>query len=58
MGLSPVHHFIPELYQKIVNNEFHTDGIITHRLPLAQADIGYQIFNDREDECVKIILKP
>jgi S-(hydroxymethyl)glutathione dehydrogenase/alcohol dehydrogenase len=58
MGQAPAAHFMPELYQKIVNNEFDPREIITHQLPLDQADVGYRIFNNREDDCVKVVLKP
>jgi len=33
-------------------------GIITHKLPLEEASKAYQIINNREDECIKVILKP
>ncbi|WP_372584405.1 hypothetical protein, partial [Bacillus thuringiensis] len=26
--------------------------------PLEEASYGYQIFNNREDDCIKVILKP
>ena len=32
--------------------------IITHRLPLSEAAKGYQIFNNKEEQCVKVVLKP
>jgi S-(hydroxymethyl)glutathione dehydrogenase/alcohol dehydrogenase len=34
------------------------DDIITHRLPLDEAPRAYQIFRDKEDNCVKVVLKP
>jgi threonine dehydrogenase-like Zn-dependent dehydrogenase len=35
-----------------------TDDIITHTLPLDQAPHAYDIFNKKEDGCVKVVLKP
>ena len=32
--------------------------IISHRMSLADAAKGYQVFNDREDECRKVVLTP
>ena len=34
------------------------DDIITHTLPLADAAKGYAIFQNKEDDCVKVVLKP
>jgi threonine dehydrogenase-like Zn-dependent dehydrogenase len=35
-----------------------TDDIISHRVPLEKAPHAYQIFNRKEDNCVKVVLKP
>jgi threonine dehydrogenase-like Zn-dependent dehydrogenase len=32
--------------------------IITHRLPLADAARGYEIFNDKQEDCRKVVLLP
>lgn len=58
MGQAPVIHLMPELFQKIMNKEFDPKEIITHRMPLKDASHAYQIFNDREDGCIKVVLKP
>ncbi|MGG2056294.1 zinc-dependent alcohol dehydrogenase [Lysinibacillus pakistanensis] len=58
MGQAPVIHLMPLLYDKIMAGEFDPREIITHRLPLEEASKAYQIFNDHEDECIKVILKP
>jgi len=58
MGQAPVIHLMPLLYDKIMAGEFDPREIITHKLPLEEASKAYQIFNDREDECIKVILKP
>ena len=34
------------------------DDIITHNVPLAEAANMYDIFNKKEDNCVKVVLKP
>jgi len=58
MGQAPVVHFMPELYDKIVAGEFDPKAIITHVLPLDRAEYAYRIFNGREDDCIKVVLKP
>lgn len=58
MGQAPVIHYIPELYQKIMKEEFDPTDIITHRLSLDQAEHAYEIFDTKEDGCIKVVLKP
>ena len=51
-----------EVYRPFdINSEegkIRLDDIITHRLPLDEAPRAYQIFRDKEDNCVKVVLKP
>ena len=35
-----------------------TQDLTTHRLPLAEAPHGYEIFQKKEDECIKVVLEP
>jgi S-(hydroxymethyl)glutathione dehydrogenase/alcohol dehydrogenase len=58
MGQAPIIHYMPELYNKIKNGEFDPTDIITHRLPLSKAEHGYEIFDKKEENCIKVILKP
>lgn len=58
MGQAPVIHLMPELYKKIMNEEFDPKEIITHKLSLYEASHGYQVFNNHEEDCIKVILKP
>jgi S-(hydroxymethyl)glutathione dehydrogenase/alcohol dehydrogenase len=58
MGQAPVIHYMPELYDKIVQNEFDPTDIITHQLPLTEAEHGYEIFDAKRDDCIKVVLKP
>lgn len=58
MGQAPVIHYMPELFKKITAGEFDPTEIVTHKSPLEKASDAYKIFNDHEDECIKVILKP
>lgn len=58
MGQAPVRHLIPFLYEKIINNKLNPKEIITHIMPLQEASLGYKLFNDHLDDCIKVILKP
>src|SRR6476620_8756086 len=52
-GQAPVQKYIDELLTWVEQRKIRLDDIITHRLPLAQAPHAYEIFNKKEDNCVK-----
>lgn len=58
MGQTHVHHLLPELLQHIENGDLSPEAIITHRLKLAEAPRGYEIFEQRQEDCRKVILTP
>lgn len=58
MGQAPVIHYMPKLFDKITAGEIDPTEIISHKVPLEKASEAYQIFNDHEDECIKVVLKP
>lgn len=58
MGQAPVLHYMPQLYRMIEGGDFDPSTIITHTLPLEKAEHAYEIFDKKEDGCVKVILKP
>lgn len=57
-GQAPVQRYIDELIGILERDEITLEDIITHRLPLEKAPDAYQIFRDKEDDCVKVVLKP
>ena len=57
-GQAPAQKYIDELLTWVEQGKIKLDDIITHRLPLAEAPHGYDIFNKKEDNCVKVVLKP
>ena len=57
-GQTHAQRFMPELLEKIGNGELRPETIITHRLPLADAARGYQVFNSQDEECRKVVLTP
>ncbi|MHA6246731.1 zinc-dependent alcohol dehydrogenase [Pontibacter sp. CAU 1760] len=58
MGQAPVQLFVDELYSWVDQGKIVLDDIITHTLPLDQAAYAYDIFNSKQDNCVKVVLKP
>ena len=57
-GQATVHAYIDELMQLVMSGKLVASDIITHRLPLSSAPHAYDIFNKKEDGCVKVVLKP
>lgn len=57
-GQAPVHNYIDELIALVRTGELRTDDIITHQLPLSEIGEAYKTFNDKRDNCVKVVLSP
>jgi threonine dehydrogenase-like Zn-dependent dehydrogenase len=57
-GQTHVHRYLPTLLARIQNGDINPSFVITHRLPLEQAPHGYEIFKHKQDNCIKIVLKP
>ena len=57
-GQAPAQKYLDELLAWVEQRKIRLDDIITHRLPLDQAPHAYEIFNKKEDNCVKVVLTP
>jgi S-(hydroxymethyl)glutathione dehydrogenase/alcohol dehydrogenase len=57
-GQAPVQKYINELIDLVVTRKLKLNDIISHRLSLKDAPHGYDIFKNKKDDCVKVILQP
>ena len=57
-GQTHVQKYMPELLEAIENGKLRPNAIISHRLTLEQAAEGYKMFDKKEDDCRKVVLKP
>ena len=57
-GQTHVQRYLEPLLKRVENGEIDPSFVISHRLNLEDAPHGYQIFNDKQDDCTKIVLKP
>ncbi|MPM47726.1 putative zinc-binding alcohol dehydrogenase [bioreactor metagenome] len=57
-GQAPVIPYMQELYNMLVEKKIDPSDIVTHKLPLEQAEHGYHVFDTKTDGCIKVILKP
>ncbi|MBE9206051.1 glutathione-dependent formaldehyde dehydrogenase [Nostoc sp. LEGE 06077] len=58
MGQTHVHRYLKPLLNHIENGDLDPSFVITHKLPLDQAPHGYEIFKEKKDNCIKVVLKP
>ncbi len=58
MGQTHVQKYLHPLLERIERGEIDPSYIITHRLSLDEAPHGYDIFKHKEDDCIKVVLKP
>ncbi len=57
-GQAWVQRYIDELLALVRDGKVVLDDIITHTVPLSEAPKMYDIFNKKQDNCVKVVLKP
>jgi threonine dehydrogenase-like Zn-dependent dehydrogenase len=57
-GQCHVHRYLKPLYERIRNGDIDPSFVVTHRLELGLAPDGYETFKHKQDECVKVVLKP
>jgi threonine dehydrogenase-like Zn-dependent dehydrogenase len=57
-GQTHVHKYVPRLLDLIREGRIDPGFVVTHRLPLSQAAQGYEIFREKRDGCIKIVLDP
>jgi threonine dehydrogenase-like Zn-dependent dehydrogenase len=58
LGQTHVHKYMKPLLERVERGEIDPSFVITHRLSLDDADRGYEMFKHKEDECIKVVMKP
>jgi threonine dehydrogenase-like Zn-dependent dehydrogenase len=58
MGQTHVQRYLPELLDFIEEGSLAPDIIISHRMKLADAARGYEVFDKKEEDCRKVVLTP
>lgn len=57
-GQCHVQRYMRPLLERVQRGEIDPSFVVTHRLRLDDAPQGYETFLHKEDECVKVVLKP
>jgi threonine dehydrogenase-like Zn-dependent dehydrogenase len=58
MGQTHVHRYLRPLLERIRARDIDPSFIVSHRRPLSRAPEAYRMWNDKADNCTKIVLDP
>jgi threonine dehydrogenase-like Zn-dependent dehydrogenase len=60
MGQAHVKRWVDDIMPLLTGDDdpLGVDDLVTHRLPLENAPHAYEIFKNKEDGCIKVVLKP
>jgi threonine dehydrogenase-like Zn-dependent dehydrogenase len=58
MGQTHVQRYMPTLLTRIERGEIDPSFVITHRTRLDDAPRAYQVFRDKKEDCIKVVMKP
>jgi threonine dehydrogenase-like Zn-dependent dehydrogenase len=57
-GQTHVQRYMRPLLERIRRGEIDPGFVVTHRLSLDDAPRGYEMFRDKQDDCLKVVLRP
>jgi threonine dehydrogenase-like Zn-dependent dehydrogenase len=57
-GQTHVHRYFAPLMKRIQEGEIDPSFVISHRMPLDDAPEGYRMFREKQNDCIKVVLKP
>ena len=57
-GQTHVQKYTKPPLEKVLKGEIDPPFVVTHRLPLDQGPAAYRVFRDKQDNCIKVVLKP
>ena len=58
MAQTPVQRYLPTLMDRIVKGEIDPSFVVTHQGTLEDGPDLYKAFRDKQDGCIKVVLKP
>lgn len=57
VGRCPARHFMDKLIPMVQQRKYDLTSILTHRMPLSAGSNGYDIFANKKDNCMKVVLE-
>jgi threonine dehydrogenase-like Zn-dependent dehydrogenase len=58
MGQTHVHRYLRPLLSLIEEGKIDPSFVVTHHMSLEEAPQGYEVFAKKQDNCVKVVLRP
>ncbi|HEY7386037.1 MAG TPA: zinc-dependent alcohol dehydrogenase [Beijerinckiaceae bacterium] len=58
MGQTHVNRWTDDLLRRIAEGQIDPSFVITHTVPIEQGPEMYKTFRDKQDGCIKVVLKP
>ncbi|MFL0250965.1 zinc-dependent alcohol dehydrogenase [Clostridium neuense] len=58
MGQCPAQAYVDPILDLIKAGKFDATDIITHKLSIDKGEHAYKIFDGKDDNCIKVVLKP
>ncbi len=58
MGQMHGQRYMPLLLGRVLSGEIDPSRVFTHHLPLEETKQGFEIFKNKQDNCIKVLLKP
>jgi threonine dehydrogenase-like Zn-dependent dehydrogenase len=57
-GQAHVQRYMRPLLERIQKGEIDPSFVITHRMRLEDAPAGYELFKHKQEDCIKVVLRP
>lgn len=57
-GQTHMQRYMKPLLEKVAKGEIDPSFVITHKVSLTEAPKMYKVFRDKQDNCIKVVLKP
>lgn len=58
MGQTHMQKYLRPLLERIERKEIDPSFVVTHRMNLSDAAKGYELFSEKKDSCIKVVLTP
>jgi threonine dehydrogenase-like Zn-dependent dehydrogenase len=58
MGQTHVNRWSADLLRRIEEGQIDPSFVITHSVPLSEGPGMYRVFENKQDDCIKVVLKP
>ena len=58
MGPTHVHRYMRPLLDRVLSGQIDPTFVISHRIDLADAPDAYAMFQSKQDDCTKVVMRP